>query len=73
MLGRMMEYGERDKGADTAIVTLIFLFAAISFISYSGVLGEAQTEEQVATSEVVPDLALVAFRFSCAFLGIFTL
>ena len=73
MLGRMMEYGDRDKGPDTAIVTLIFLFAAISFISYSGVLGEAQTQEQVATSEVVPDLALVAFRVSCAFLVIFTL
>ena len=73
MLGRMMEYGDRDKGPDTAVVTLLFLVAAIAFISHSGVLGESQTQEQVATSEVVPDLALGAFRVACTVLVIFTL
>tara|TARA_Y100000588_G_scaffold102916_2_gene112004 strand:- start:551 stop:1468 length:918 start_codon:yes stop_codon:yes gene_type:complete len=73
MLERMMEYGERDKGPDTALVTLVFLVAAIAFISYSGVLDERQTQEQVATSEVVPDRALVAFRVACAALAVFTL
>ena len=73
MLERMMEYGERDKGPDTALVTLVFLVAAIAFISYSGVLDERQTQEQVATSEVVPDRALVAFRVACTALAVFTL
>ena len=73
MLARMMEYGDRDKGPDTAIVTLLFLVAAISFISHSGVLGESQTQEQVASSDVVPDRVLGAFRVVCTLLVIFTL
>jgi len=73
MLERMMQYGERDKGPDTALVTLVFLVAAIAFITHSGVLGEHQTQEQVATSDVVPDSALATFRLASAALVVFTL
>ena len=60
-----MGYGDRDKGPDTAILTLLFLLFSLLFISNSGALEASQTQDQVATSEVIPDAALLAFRFAC--------
>ena len=65
-----MRYGDRDKGPDTAILTLLFLIFCLLFISNSGALEPSQTQAQVATSEVVPDSALGAFRFACVILVI---
>ena len=73
MLEDPMGYGDRDKGPDTAILTLLFLVFSLLFISNSGALEASQTQDQVATSEVVPDAALLAFRFACCILVIVTL
>ena len=45
-----MGYGDRDKGPDTAILTLLFLLFSLLFISNSGALEASQTQDQVATS-----------------------
>ena len=73
MIDGLMEYGDRDKGPDTAILTLLFLVLMLFFISESGSLEASQTQEQVATSSIVPDAALGAFRVACSILVIFTL
>ena len=73
MLDGLMEYGDRDKGPDTAILTLLFLVLMLFFISESGSLEASQTQEQVATSSIVPDAALGAFRVACSILVIVTL
>ena len=73
MLDDLTRYGDRDKGPDTAILTLLFLIFCLLFISNSGALGPSQTQAQVATSEAVPDPALGAFRFACVVLVIVTL
>ena len=73
MLDELTRYGERDKGPDTAILTLLFLIFCLFFISNSGALEPSQSQVQVATSEVVPDTALGAFRFACVILVIVTL
>ena len=73
MIDGLMEYGDRDKGPDTAILTLLFLVLMLFFISESGSLEASQTQEQVATSSIVPDAALGAFRVACSLLVIVTL
>ena len=73
MLEDPMGYGDRDKGLDTAILTLLFLMFSLLFISNSGALEASQTQDQVATSGVIPDAALLAFRFACCILVIVTL
>ena len=73
MLDGLMGYGERDKGPDTALLTLLFLLLALLFISESGSLEVSQTQAQVATSGVVPDEALGLFRVACSALVIITL
>ena len=73
MIDGLMEYGDRDKGPDTAILTLLFLVLMLFFISESGSLEASQTQEQVATSSIVPDAALGAFRVACSILVIITL
>ena len=73
MIDGLMEYGDRDKGPDTAILTLLFLVLMLFFISESGSLEASQTQEQVATSSIVPDAALGAFRVACSILVIVTL
>ena len=73
MLDRLMDYGERDKGPDTALITSIFLFSSLAFISLSGVIGDHQSQEQVAESTLVSDEALLFFRFFCAGLSLVTL
>ena len=73
MLDRLMDYGERDKGPDTALITSIFLFSSLAFISLSGVIGDHQSQEQVAESTLVSDEALLFFRFFCAGLSQVTL
>lgn len=73
MLAGLMEYGERDKGPDTAILTVFGLLLLLFFISGSGALEVSQTQDQVATSEIVPDTVLGSFRIACCILVIFTL
>jgi len=73
MLDRLMKYGDRDKGPDTALITMLFLLATLAFISQSGALSEAQTQEQVTGSVLVSDETLGLFRFACASLSLFTL
>jgi len=73
MLDGLMDYGDRDKGADTALLTLLFLLLALFFISESGSLEASQTQEQVATSGILPDRALMSFRMACSFLVVITL
>tara|TARA_Y100001960_G_C14605873_1_gene793221 strand:- start:73 stop:981 length:909 start_codon:yes stop_codon:yes gene_type:complete len=73
MLDELMGYGDRDKGPDTAILTLLFLFFSLLFISSSGSLEASQTQEEVATSGVIPDVALGTFRVACCVLVVFTL
>ncbi len=68
-----MGYGDRDKGLDTALITLLFLILALFFISEAGSLGHSQTQEQVATSGVVSDVALGTFRVACSALVVITL
>ena len=65
MLEDPMGYGDRGKGPETAILTLLFLFFSLLFISDSGALEPSQTQDQVATSGVIPDVALGAFRVAC--------
>ena len=73
MLEDPMGYGDRGKGPETAILTLLFLFFSLLFISDSGALEPSQTQDQVATSGVIPDVALGAFRVACCILVIVTL
>ena len=73
MLGRLMEYGGRDKGLDTALVTLFVLAVNLLFVSNSGVLADKQTLEQVVSSDIVSEFSLMVFRLSCLLLVIVTL
>ena len=73
MLNRLMGYGDRDKGPDTAILTTLFLVLMLFFISESGSLEASQTQEQVATSGILPDAALGSFRVACSILVVITL
>ncbi len=73
MLDGLMGYGDRDKGPDTALLTLAFLLLAMFFISESGSLEASQTQEQVATSGIVSDGVLGSFRVACSFLVVITL
>ena len=73
MLDGLMGYGDRDKGPDTALLTLLFLLLALFFISESGSLEASQTQEQVATSGIVSDGVLGSFRVACAVLVVITL
>ena len=68
MLDGLMGYGDRDKGPDTALLTLLFLLLALFFISESGSLEASQTQEQVATSGIVSDGVLGSFRVACTVL-----
>ena len=68
-----MGYGDRDKGPDTAILTTLFLVLMLFFISESGSLEASQTQEQVATSSILPDAALGSFRVACSILVVITL
>ena len=73
MLDRLMGYGDRDKGPDTALLTTLFLILMLFFISESGSLEASQTQEQVATSGILPDAALGSFRVACSILVVITL
>ncbi|MDG1541078.1 MAG: hypothetical protein P8Q46_05980 [Candidatus Thalassarchaeaceae archaeon] len=73
MLDGLMGYGDRDKGPDTALLTLAFLLLALFFISESGSLEASQTQEQVATSSIVSDAVLGSFRVACSVLVVITL
>jgi hypothetical protein len=73
MMDGLMDYGERDKGPDTALLTLLALLLALLFIAESGSLEVTQTQQQVATSEVVPDVVLGSFRVACSVLAVITL
>ena len=73
MLDRLMGYGDRDKGPDTALLTTLFLVLMLFFISESGSLEASQTQEQVATSDILPDAALGSFRVACSILVVITL
>jgi len=73
MLDGLMEYGDRDKGPDTALLTLAFLLLAMFFISESGSFDASQTQEQVATSGIVSDEVLGSFRVACSVLVVITL
>jgi hypothetical protein len=73
MLDDLMGYGNRDKGAETAILTLMALLMALFFISESGSLEASQTQEQVATSGILPDVILGLFRVACSVLVVVTL
>ena len=73
MLDSLMGYGDRDKGPDTALLTTLFLVLMLFFISESGSLEASQTQEQVATSSILPDAALGSFRVACSILVVITL
>ena len=73
MLDSLMGYGDRDKGPDTALLTTLFLVLMLFFISESGSLEASQTQEQVATSGILPDAALGSFRVACSILVVITL
>ena len=73
MLDHLMGYGDRDKGPDTALLTTLFLILMLFFISESGSLEASQTQEQVATSSILPDAALGSFRVACSILVVITL
>tara|TARA_B100000287_G_C20624596_1_gene777264 strand:- start:310 stop:1230 length:921 start_codon:yes stop_codon:yes gene_type:complete len=69
----LAHYGERDKGTETALVTVAALALSLLFIFQSGILEEGQTVEQVVGSSVVSEEALLAFRASCVILVVVTL
>ena len=48
MLGNLLEYGERDKEIDTALLSMIILVITLIFIFTSGVLIENQTVENLS-------------------------
>ena len=60
MLDALMEYGERDKGLETALVTIAVLVVSLIFISQSGLLDDGQSVEQVVSSSVVSEEILLA-------------
>ena len=66
-------YGERDKGPETALVTIVVLVLSLVFIFQSGILEYGQSVEQVVSSSVVSEEALLAFRASCVLLVVVTL
>ena len=73
MLDRLMAYGERDKGFDTALITIAVLAVTIVFIAQSGTLEDVPETEQVVSSEVVSQEALLLFRLACMLVVIVTL
>ncbi len=73
MLNRLMQYGSRDRGPDTAILTVALLILMVFLITETGSLENSQTQEQVATSELVPDFILVSFRIACSIVVLITL
>ena len=54
MLDRLMSYGKRDKGFDTALITIIVLAMSLAFIAHSGILQDVPDTEHVVGSEVSP-------------------
>jgi len=73
MLDGLLEYGERDKGPDTAILTVTMLILMVLLIAETGSLEKTQAQEQVATSEIVPDVFLGSFRILCSIVVLITL
>ena len=73
MLDGLMGYGDRDKGPDTALLTLSLLIMMLVLISETGSLEASQTQEQIATSSIVPDWVLISFRLFCVALVCITL
>ena len=73
MLGNLLEYGERDKEIDTALLSMIILVITLIFIFTSGVLIENQTVENIVSSEYISDFNLAIFRTTCAIICFFTL
>ena len=73
MFDRLMGYGERDKGFDTALITIIVLAMTLAFIAQSGILEDVPETEQVVGSEVVSQEYLLLFRLACLLVVIVTL
>ncbi len=73
MLGKLLEYGERDKEIDTAVLSMIILVLTFIFIFSSGVLDENQPLENIIGSEYISDYNLAIFRTICAIICFFTL
>ena len=69
----LKDYGERDKGPETALVTIAVLVLSLLFIFQSGILEYGQSVEQVVSSSVVSEEVLLAFRASCVVLVTVTL
>ena len=73
MLDRLMSYGKRDKGLDTALITIIVLAISLAFIAHSGILEDVPDTEHVVGSEVVSQESLLLFRLACVLVVIVTL
>ena len=73
MLDRLMSYGKRDKGFDTALITIIVLAMSLAFIAHSGILQDVPDTEHVVGSEVVSQESLLLFRLACVLVVIVTL
>jgi len=69
----LKDYGERDKGPETALVTIAVLVLSLLFIFQSGILEYGQSVEQIVSSSVVSEEVLLAFRASCVVLVTVTL
>ena len=69
----LKDYGERDKGPETALVTIAVLVLSLLFIFRSGILEYGQSVEQIVSSSVVSEEVLLAFRASCVVLVTVTL
>ena len=69
----LREYGERDRGLETAALTTFMLLAMLYYIVANGIGEVSQTQSQIAGSQYLPDILLALFRTVAAVLALFTL
>ena len=73
MINELLKYGERDRNLETFSLVFSTLFVSLIIIIFTDVLSNAQTVEQVTSSNIISDEILAIFRTFCALLCLFTL